>query len=480
MCQSKEDGGKRCKPTATALERAGLRKKMSSMDDKSTPEYAECEKQLAELNAAAKLYGPCVSPLEIPMPKGVKSILDDINSKGYSPLLVGGTVRDALVGGTTPKDFDIEVYGVDIDTLANDLRSSGYNVDEVGKSFGVLKVVTKDASRDDIDISVPRTDSLSGAGHRGFDVEMDSSMSVKDASARRDFTFNAMMWDYRYNVVIDPHKGRQDLEDGVLRHVSEAFAEDPLRSLRGFQFAGRFGMSIHPETAEFCKTLAPRSSELAQERIAVEWEKFYLKSKHPSKAMEVLRQTGWNNHAPGLEAVNNETKNVDSHLDTAHETAKRENLSADRKIGLYAAIIMRDMDEKTAWDFTKTTIISDKLQKMPLTIKGMDPKKDSDDYTLRRIAQESAKKNVSLRDWVRYESITGNKANAEIIKTRAEKLGLLDTPEQPVLLGRHILELTDKKPGPWVKDILNEAEEKQFRGELRTLKDAVAWAKEKI
>lgn len=479
MCQSKEEGGKRCQPTITAKQRAKLKKKLSSLDT-TDPDYAVVSKQIADLNAAAELYGSCVSNLDIPMPKGVRDLLEDINSNGFSPLLVGGTVRDAMIGGTAPKDFDIEVYGTDIDTLASTLRASGYNVDEVGKSFGVLKVVTHGSTRDDIDISVPRKDSLVGAGHRGFEVEMDSSLSVEEASARRDFTMNALTWDYRYNTMIDPHNGAQDVRAGVLRHVSEAFAEDPLRSLRGFQFAGRFGMEMDPDTAAFCKQLSPRAKEIAQERIATEWEKFYLKSKYPSKGMKVLRDMGWNNHAPGLEKVNSDNSNVDSTLDVACEVAKKEKLSSDKKIGLYSAIIMKNMSDKEAWDFSKTTIISDKLQKVPLTLRSVEVSKDSDDYTLRRVAQEAAKKNVSLRDWVRYETLAGDKEKAKAVESKAKKLGLLDNDEKPFLMGRHVLTMTNRKPGPWMSKLIAEAEEKQFRGELRTESDALDWAKMRL
>lgn len=479
MCQSKEDGGERCQPSITARQRARLKRSMKTIDESSS-KYVEIQQKLKDLDAASKLYGSCVSNLEISMPEGVQALLEDINSNGFSPLLVGGTVRDTIVGGTAPKDFDIEVYGTDIDTLSASLRASGYNVDEVGKSFGVLKVVTHGRTKDDIDISVPRTDSLTGAGHRGFEVTMDSSLSVADASARRDFTMNALTWDYRYNTLIDPHNGAEDLREGVLRHVSEAFAEDPLRCLRGFQFAGRFGMTMNPDTAKFCRQLAPRASELAQERIAVEWEKFYLKSKHPSKAMKVLRDMGWNNHAPGLDAINTDDSNVDAQLDTAYIVSSRNNLPAEKRIGLSAAIIMRDMNNKEAWDFTKTTIISDKLQKVPLMIRSIDVSQKADDYTLRRVAQEAAKKGVSFEDWTRYEEISGDAGKAQAIREQATRLGILESDEKPLLMGRHILAMTDRKPGRWVSELLLEAEERQFRGELRSEKSAIEWAKARI
>jgi tRNA nucleotidyltransferase/poly(A) polymerase len=479
MCQSKEEGGKRCKPSLAALQRAKLKKILNTLDAHD-PQYKDIEKKLADLNAAAELYGPCVSNLDIPVPEGVQNLLEDINSNGFSPLLVGGTVRDAMIGGTAPKDFDIEVYGTDIDTLASTLRKSGYNVDEVGKSFGVLKVVTHGDTKDDIDISVPRKDSLVGAGHRGFEVEMDSSMSVEEASTRRDYTINAMTWDYRYGTMIDPHNGADDLKAGILRRVSDSFDEDPLRSLRGFQFAGRFGMDMDHETAEFCKNLRPRIKEIAQERIATEWEKFYHKAKYPSKSMKVLRDMGWNEHAPGLEKVNTEASSLGKSLDHARDVAVKEKLTGDQKVGLYSAIIIRDMDKKDSWNFTKTTVISDKLQKMPLTIKGIEVSESTDDYTFRRTAQEAAKNNVSLRDWVRYERLSVDSERATAVEKKAKELGIYDTDEKPFVMGRHVLAMTDRKPGPWMGKLIAEAEEKQFKGELRSEKSALDWVKSQL
>lgn len=479
MCQTKANGGDRCIPSATALSRRKLRRKLAHTEH-GTKTHIELTKQLEDLGAAYQLYGNCVSPLELPMPKSVERLLKTITAHGNTPLIVGGTVRDGLVGGVNPKDFDVEVYGTDVDELSQNLQSDGYKVDEVGKSFGVLKVVTEDG--DDIDLSVPRKDSLSGAGHRGFDIEMDSSLSVEEAAARRDYTFNAMSWDYRYNALIDPHKGYSDLQGGIMRRVSDAFAEDPLRCLRGFQFAGRFNVQMDEETAQYCKDLAqtPKAKELAKERIAGEWEKFYLKSKYPAHAMKTLRDMGWNNHVPALGKVNGDTHNVDSQLTDAYSKSVEDNLSNDQKVTLFSAVIMKEMDDKEAWDFTKHTIITDDLQKSPLMLRKMNPSATPTDYELRRLSQESAQKQVSITDWARYESVTGDKVKAANILKQAQSLNVDKHPEKPLLMGRHIMSMTDRKPGKWMGEIIAGAEERQFRGELRSLDEATTWAQKEI
>lgn len=475
MCQLKINGGKRCEPTVTYRSIKSLR---SEVDNAAPADKAILEQRLENLVQARAQYGPIVSPMELPIPSGVQSLLNDIRSLNHSPLLVGGTVRDALVGGIAPKDFDIEVYGVNVDTLAADVRRKGYIVDEVGKAFGVLKVRTKDG-KDDIDLSVPRTDSLTGEGHRGFEVEMSENMTVKDASDRRDFTINAMMYDDKLGVCIDPHGGKSDLESQTLRHVSEKFADDPLRVLRGFQFVGRYGMNVDSQTAEFSQQLAPRASELASERIATEWEKFYLKSKHPSKAMDALRKMGWNGHVAGLDQVNTKDSSLGKRLDGAYKAVGKDKLDDGSKIALYAAVIAHDMDSRDAKSFIGTTVIGDKAKRSAMALLTTDVSDDSD-YGLRITAKELAAKGVSIRDYARKDSIVGNSDRAEKMLSKATKLNIADQPEAPFIMGRDVLEITDKKPGRWIGELVAKAEELQYQGKLNSKSVASEWLNQQI
>lgn len=477
MCQDKDHGGQRCEVSNTARAAHKLRQRLRNAE-KRREVRPEDEKALERLLAARELYGPVVTPMTIPLPKGVKKVLNGIRAHGYSPLLVGGTVRDAAVDDRAPKDFDIEVYGVDIDTLAASLRKDGLIVDEVGKSFGVLKIHNN--SGDDLDISVPRTDSLSGAGHRDFTVDMDASMTVDDASARRDFTINALMYDDKLEVLVDPQNGAQDLKEKRLKHVSEAFAEDVLRPLRGFQFAGRFGMTIHPETATFCQSLASKSHLIASERIATEWEKFYLKTNEPDRSMKALRDMGWNGHAPGLDTVNTDDGKLDSRMTATYHAAVKDKLDDNHRVALYAAVIADGMPENTSKSFFKTTVISHDLQRAAHEITFTKIDENSDEYTLRRIAQSLDKGKVSIRDWARKEAIVGRNESAAKILAHAEELNIADQGERGFLLGRHILEMTDKSPGRWMSILIAEAEERQFKGEFRDLDSVIAWAKEKV
>ncbi|MCH8884846.1 MAG: SpoIIE family protein phosphatase, partial [SAR324 cluster bacterium] len=199
-----------------------------------------------------------------------------LHKAGGRPVLVGGWVRDALLGIPHRRDFDIEVFGLAMGRLRTTLARIG-PVHAVGRHFGVLKLTTHEA---EYDISVPRRESNIGKGHRGFLVEPDPHMSFDEAAARRDFTINAMGYAFLDDALLDPFGGERDLREGILRHVGPAFGEDPLRVLRAMQFAGRFDLRIVPQTLELCRSLD--LGELPRERIWEELKKLLLRALRPS------------------------------------------------------------------------------------------------------------------------------------------------------------------------------------------------------
>jgi len=233
------------------------------------------------------------------IPDELRALLDATRRIGR-PRLVGGGVRDWLLG-KMPHDFDVEVGGVDFETLHNALAPFGAT-DVVGRSFGVIKV-RGHATGADYDFSLPRRESKTGRGHRGFAVEPDPSLTDAESAARRDFTINAIAYDPFTGVVIDPHHGTADLRARILRHTSTAFAEDPLRVLRAFQFAARFDFDLAPETAALARSIAPSFAELPVERVWGEWEKWATRSIRPSRGLDVLEQTGWLTHFPEIAAL---------------------------------------------------------------------------------------------------------------------------------------------------------------------------------
>lgn len=204
-----------------------------------------------------------------------------VREAGGTAYFVGGLVRDLILKKEN-KDFDIEVHGLTPAQLEAVLSSLG-RVKKFGESFGVFGL-----EHYDLDIAMPRKETATGRGHRDFEVSVDPFIGEENAAKRRDFTINAMMQNILTGEILDFFHGREDMENRILRHVNDrSFAEDPLRVLRGAQFASRFGFAVAPATRAFCQGMD--LSALASERIMIELEKALLKGQKPSLFFEELR-----------------------------------------------------------------------------------------------------------------------------------------------------------------------------------------------
>jgi tRNA nucleotidyltransferase (CCA-adding enzyme) len=218
------------------------------------------------------------------------TILTVLRTAG-TPIIVGGAVRDWIMGpSNTPADIDIEVFGATHDDIVQSLDSFGIQFDAVGKSFGVFKATLKG---EEFDIALPRTESKIGPMHRDFSVWHDPDITFEQAFRRRDFTINAIGFDPDSCEIIDPFNGEADIECGLLRHTSEAFSEDPLRVLRGAQFAARFGLTTTLETNDVFIDLAPEFATISLERVWGELSKLFGKGDLPSWGIDVLDESHW-------------------------------------------------------------------------------------------------------------------------------------------------------------------------------------------
>jgi tRNA nucleotidyltransferase (CCA-adding enzyme) len=220
------------------------------------------------------------------------AICNAVAGRGGRAHLVGGCVRDALLG-LEVHDLDLEVFGVASAELEGLLRER-FEVDLVGEAFGVLKLRGLP-----IDVALPRRESKTGRGHRAFHVHSDPDMTFADAAARRDFTVNAIAWDPLRSELVDPFRGAADLSARRLRHTSPRFVEDPLRVLRGMQLAARFELFPAADTAALARTIEIEG--LAVERIYEEWRKLVLRGRRPSLGLWFLRDSGWLRYFPELE-----------------------------------------------------------------------------------------------------------------------------------------------------------------------------------
>jgi tRNA nucleotidyltransferase (CCA-adding enzyme) len=197
--------------------------------------------------------------------------------------LVGGAVRDQLLG-LAGADRDFVVVGA----TAEAMRAAGYK--QVGRDFPVFL-----HPRTGEEHALARTERKSARGHAGFVVHADPSVTLEDDLRRRDFTINAIA-QRGDGTLVDPFGGVRDIEDRVLRHVGDAFVEDPLRVLRAARFMAKLaslGFAVAPETMALMRDMAADGelAELAPERIWQELAKA-LRSAAPSAFLRTLREAG--------------------------------------------------------------------------------------------------------------------------------------------------------------------------------------------
>lgn len=228
-------------------------------------------------------------PMQLDLPPGLARLLAALREAGGRPYLVGGAVRDALQG-LPLEDWDVEVFALPAERLESVLAAHG-RVDAVGQAFRVYKLSGVEGVRGALDVSLPRRDSKVGPGHRGIAVSGDPSLPIAEAARRRDFTVNALMLEPATGELVDSWGGRRDLEARVLRAVDPAtFGDDPLRALRGVQFAARFELEPDPATAALCSSMP--LGELPAERVWGEIEKLLLKARRPSLGLALVEQWG--------------------------------------------------------------------------------------------------------------------------------------------------------------------------------------------
>ncbi|HKF57485.1 MAG TPA: HD domain-containing protein [Blastocatellia bacterium] len=223
------------------------------------------------------------------MSEPVTPLVQAISAEGGSALLVGGSVRDILLGRPA-KDLDLEVFGIDAESLKAILGRYG-TVNLVGQSFAVFKFRPATTTELEVDVSLPRHDLKTGTGHRGFTVSYDPTLSPLEASRRRDLTINSISFDPLSGQFIDPQRGIDDLRARRIRAVdATTFVEDSLRVLRVAQLAARLEFEVDSSTLELCRTIDLH--DLPAERIREELFKLLLKARQPSTGFYLMNEMG--------------------------------------------------------------------------------------------------------------------------------------------------------------------------------------------
>ena len=236
------------------------------------------------------------------IPLILKEILNTLQELKAKPILVGGCVRDFFLN-IPVKDYDVEIFGIDsLDIIEKSLNKFG-NVKLVGKSFGVL---TLKVDGYDFDFALPRTEEKIGSTHQDFQITTNSKLSFKEAAIRRDFTINAIGYDYFKKEFIDPFGGINDLKNSILRHINDkTFIEDSLRVYRAVQLSARFNLNLDEKTFDLCKTIVKNGEleNLPKERIFEEFKKLFLKSQKPSIGLNLLKELEVLVYFPELKAL---------------------------------------------------------------------------------------------------------------------------------------------------------------------------------
>ncbi len=449
------------------------------------------------------------------IPNAVFKACKSLHAEGGKAYLVGGCVRDMLLGHT-PKDFDIEVYGLATESLEKLLAKLG-RFTLVGKQFGVYKLWLDDV---EIDLALPRTEIKTDVGHRGFSVQPDPQLSPEIASARRDFSINVMMYEPVDKQLLDYHGGQRDLEQRILRHVSNAFGEDPLRPLRAMQFAARFGLELHQDTAKLCRQLLPEASSLPIERIWVEWEK-WAHAVTPAFGLKALRASGWLALYPELEALSDCPQDPRWHpegnvwvhtllvVDQAAEIARRYNWTGFERLLLLFTALTHDLGkpETTETDESgKITSVGHSQSGVPIAqrllrrigapiklIEHVAPlirehmthmHGEPTERAVRRLSARLAPVTIEMWEALVESDASGR---APMPASRPAKAWLDAAKAQAIhqqipaalVTGKMLIDL-GLEPGPKFSKILRAAYEAQLEGDIHNKKTAVAWCKKQL
>lgn len=384
-------------------------------------------------------------------PNQLEPLFAKLLSCGVEPVIVGGFVRDRLFGLDEVKDIDVELYGVkDFASLETMVCEFG-KVKSFGKSFGVCHLVLDTF---EIDFSLPRLENKNGFGHKDFLVTIAPDIDFKRASARRDFTINAIGYALSSDSFLDPHGGIDDLRAKVLREVdSTKFQEDPLRVLRCARFYAKYDLEMAPSLKALCAEMVLRGELdfLPKERIFEELLRL-VELPSPVKGLRFLRELG--------------AKFVGRWYEKLEYLTQDEN-----RILLSFACLFYGTDEVKK-------IVSDKklLAQIELLSDGVE--------RVERLRSELEVGLLALQVniWQLlsfYKALYGKTKAHDMVMKLAQNCGVLHKAKEPLLQGRDLVEL-GLKPSKEFSHILQKAYEAQLNSEFDDIEKAKKWVEEFI
>ena len=451
------------------------------------------------------------------IPKSLHHIISSLSKQGVRAIIVGGAVRDFLLKKSI-KDIDIEVYNISsLDALEGMLKPFG-KVNQVGKAFGVVKLRVDNF---EYDFSLPRVEKKIAKGHRGFSVELDSSLSFKEASSRRDFRINAIGYDILTKEFIDPHDGIKDLEQKTLRHISDkTFIEDPLRVYRAVQFSARFNLKLQQSTFNLCKSMVESGSldELPKERVYEEFKKLLLKSSRPSIGFNLMLDLGIiKKYYPELYSLTKTPQDKRYHKEgnvwihtmmVLDEMAKLvKEYSNEEKLELLFGALCHDLGKPLTTKVTKdkisaighdiagiepTTTFLERLTNQESLIRGVTNlvkyhlrpfiyyKNGAKDSTIRALATKIQIKKLLIlakADSLGRVSIDNNSYKAcDWLEAKAKELNVFTKPLEPLIKGRDLIKI-GLTPSAKFKEILDKLYRAQLKGQFSSKEEGLEYFK---
>lgn len=422
-------------------------------------------------------------------------IFEDILAMGGYVYIVGGSVRDEIMGQTNEHDIDVEIYHLNFQVLYDILSRYGH-VNTFGSSFAIMQLENLKG----YDFALPRKEKKIGDKHQDFEVIIDPELPIEKAIQRRDLTMNALMYDYQQKKIIDLCGGIDDIQKKIIRCVnSQTFPEDPLRVLRIAQFVARFDMSVDKKTQEICQIMVQQRmlDNLSVERVYQEYCKILMAPK-PSRGFVFLKDI----HAlpPFLEALTRTHQRLDYHpegnvfnhtmlvIDVAALTRHK----TDQPLWFMWACLLHDIgkplvttseghaprhNESGIDVFQKVNLISSKKERQYIStmimyhmhLMNMARNNGRDISYLRLLKKIDGK--VSLNDLI-YMSccdklgrgkVAQEQYNAflEFIDDKKRRLG---EKAPKAIVNGHDLLIVGFQVGSQLKDILNEAYDLQLQG----------------
>ena len=225
--------------------------------------------------------------MPISVPAWLESLSKDFSDSGHQLYLVGGAVRDELLGKEVGEwDLATDAKPSEVEQI---LHQRTKKIGLIGKRFGT---VTADLNGNQVEITTFRGESYEEHSRKPV---VKFGTSIDEDLSRRDFTINAIAYDLRFKRILDSSYGERDLKAKVIRAVGNPesrFREDPLRMLRAIRFAVTLDFEIEPNTFEAIKQSIPVAKQVSMERIRDEFMKLLLNSAKPSKGVELMRETG--------------------------------------------------------------------------------------------------------------------------------------------------------------------------------------------